>query len=198
MPEWLVKLLISAGSVLLTLTITLIFNKVVGVPKELKKQKQQALAEKEKLKQENMIRDQKILEIETSLPVFHQQSIEIRTQLQETDKAILATCGQIQESVLTNQKILNQRLDRLEKREKNALRAKILADHRLFTNIEKNPEQAWSEMEHHSFFELVKDYEDLNGNDYVHSDVIPAMNKLEVVPMTDLARLEKLYKSRHV
>ena len=169
--------------------------------KELRKAKgltQQALAEKEKLKQENMIRDQKILKIETSLPVFHQQSIEIRTQLQETDKAILATCSQIQESVLTNQKILNQRLDRLEKREKNALRAKILADHRLFTSIEKNPEQAWSEMEHHSFFELVKDYEDLNGNDYVHSDVIPAMNKLEVIPMTDLARLEKIYKSRHM
>lgn len=198
MPSWLINVLTAAGSVILTLTVTLIFNKVTGIPKELKKQKQQALAEKEKLKQENMIRDQKISEIETSLPVFHQQSIQIRTQLQETDEAILKTCGQIQEGVLTNQKILNQRLDRLERREKNALRAKILADHRLFTSVEKNPEQAWSEMEHHSFFELVKDYEDLNGNDYVHSDVIPVMNKLEVIPMTDLARLEKIYKSRHI
>ena len=44
---------------------------------------------------------------------------------------------------------------------------------------------AWSEMEHHAFFELVRDYEDLNGNDYVHSTVIPAVNELSVIPMTD-------------
>lgn len=198
MPAWLTGVLGAIGSILLSLTVTLIFNKAVGLPKEVKKQKKLAEAEKEQLKQENLVRDKKITAIETDLPIFHQQSIKIRTELQETDKTILETCNKIQESVLTNQKILNQRLDRLEKREKNALRAKILADYRLFTCEEKNPKQAWSEMEHHSFFELVKDYEDLNGNDYVHSVVIPAMNKLEVIPMSDLVRLEEIYKSRHI
>ena len=198
MPEWLIGVLGTIGSILVSLTVTLIFNKTIGLPKEIKKQKKVVEAEKEQLRQENLIRDKKITAIETDLPIFHQQSIKIRTELQETDKTILETCNKIQESVLTNQKILNQRLDRLEKREKNALRAKILADYRLFTCEEKNPKQAWSEMEHHSFFELVKDYEDLNGNDYVHSVVIPAMNELEVIPMSDLANLEEMYKSRHI
>jgi hypothetical protein len=198
MPAWLVGVLSAIGSILLSLTVTLIFNKAVGLPKELKKQKKLAEMEKEQLKKENQTRDKKIADIETNLPIIHQQSLKIRTELQETDKTILETCNKIQESVLTNQKILNQRLDRLEKREKNALRAKILADYRLFTCKEKNPKQAWSEMEHHSFFELVKDYEDLNGNDYVHSVVIPAMNELEVIPMSDLTNLEEMYKSRHI
>jgi hypothetical protein len=51
-------------------------------------------------------------------------------------------------------------------------------------------------MEHHSFFELVHDYESLGGNDYVHSDVIPDMNKLRVIPMTDRTTLYELMSSR--
>ena len=51
-------------------------------------------------------------------------------------------------------------------------------------------------MEHHAFFRLVEDYEDLGGNDYVHSDVLPAMNKLEVVRMDDKQTLLALMSSR--
>ena len=57
---------------------------------------------------------------------------------------------------------------------------------------------AWSEMEHHAFFKLVHDYEALNGNDYVHSDVIPAMNKLAVIPMSDKETLLALMQSRRL
>ena len=57
--------------------------------------------------------------------------------------------------------------------------------------------KAWSEMEHHSFFELVHDYEELGGNDYVHSVVIPEMNKLHIIPMNNYDELEKLFNSRH-
>jgi hypothetical protein len=193
MPEWIVSALISAGSVLLTLTVTLIFNKVVGLPKILKKRKDQDDLERDQLKQENLIRDQKIAQIEADNKSRRAEVEAQRDQLQKTDQAILDTCTKIQEGLVD----INQRLDHLEKREKNALRAKILTDYRLFTNKEKNPQLAWSEMEHHSFFELIRDYEDLDGNDYVHSEVIPAMNKLEVIPMDDSYRLEKLYQTRH-
>jgi hypothetical protein len=193
MPEWIVSALISAGSVLLTLTVTLIFNKVVGLPKILKKRKDQDDSERDQLKQENLIRDQKIAQIEADNKSRRAEVEAQRDQLQKTDQAILDTCTKIQEGLVD----INQRLDHLEKREKNALRAKILTDYRLFTNKEKNPQLAWSEMEHHSFFELIRDYEDLDGNDYVHSEVIPAMNKLEVIPMDDSYRLEKLYQTRH-
>ena len=105
-------------------------------------------------------------------------------------------CSAIKDSVKENQDILNYRLDRLEKREKNTYRAKILDEYRLFTDERKNPMRAWSEMEHHAFFELVKDYEDLGGNDYVHSTVLPAMNALEVVLMSNKIRLAELMASR--
>lgn len=193
MPEWIVSVLISAGSVLLTLTVTLIFNKVVGLPKILKKRKGQDDLERDQLKQENLIRDQKIAQIEADNKSRRAEVEAQRDQLQKADQAILDTCTKIQEGLVD----ITQRLDHLEKRERNSLRAKILTDYRIFTNKEKNPQLAWSEMEHHSFFELIRDYEDLDGNDYIHSEVIPEMNKLEVIPMSDSHRLEKLYQTRH-
>lgn len=51
-------------------------------------------------------------------------------------------------------------------------------------------------MEHHSFFKLVGDYEDLGGNDYVHHTIVPAMNELDVIPMVDEKGLTQLYESR--
>lgn len=201
MPGWLIAVLSSVGSVLLSLTVTFIFNKVVGIPKELKKQRESAEAKEEKLKLENQARDAKIASLEAAvnaLPGYRAQSLQIQQQLQSSDKDILNLCTEIKNGVVDNQKILNERLDRLEKREKNAIRAKLLDEYRLFTDESKNPLLAWSEMEHHAFFELVRDYEDLHGNDYVHSTVIPAINELEVVPMSDKARLLELMTSRRL
>lgn len=199
MPSWLLNILCTIGSIILTLTVTLAFNRLVGWPKELKKQKDAAARREAQLEQENRARDIKIATLENAvnaLPGYRAQSLSIQTQLQNTDKEIVSLCNTIKDSVKENQDILNTRLDRLEKREKNALRAKILDEYRLFTDESKNPMRAWSEMEHHAFFELVKDYEDLGGNDYVHSTVLPAMNELEVVMMSNKQRLAELMASR--
>lgn len=199
MPSWLLNVLGAAGSVLLSLTITFIFNKLVGFPKELKKQKAAAALKEAQLENENKARDLKIAALETAvaaLPGYRSQSLQIQSQLQNSDKEILALCAAIKQGVTDNQSILNDRLDRLEKREKNAIRATLIDEYRLFTDEVKNPMLAWSEMEHHAFFELVKDYEDLHGNDYVHSTVIPAMNELNVIPMWDKQALAKLMNSR--
>ena len=201
MPNWLITILTSIGTLLITLTVTFIFNKVVGWPKELKKQKELEKAKEAQIKQENCARDAKIASLEAAvnaLPGYRAQSLQIQAQLQNTDKDILAACVDIKNSVLENQHVLNERLDRLEKREKNAIRAKLLDEYRLFTDETKNPMLAWSEMEHHAFFELIKDYEDLNGNDYVHSTVIPAMNQLTVIPMSDKQQLLLLMNSRRL
>ena len=201
MPGWLIAILSSVGSVLISLTVTFIFNKVVGIPKELKKQREAEAAKEEKLKLENQARDAKIASLEAAvnaLPGYRAQSLQIQQQLQSSDKDILNLCTEIKNGVVDNQKVLNERLDRLEKREKNAIRAKLLDEYRLFTDEAKNPMLAWSEMEHHAFFELVRDYEDLHGNDYVHSTVIPAINELEVIPMSDKTRLLELMASRRL
>ena len=55
---------------------------------------------------------------------------------------------------------------------------------------------AWSEMERDAFFEQIADYESLNGNGHIHTVVIPAMQKLRVIYMTDVDALDELYKSR--
>lgn len=199
MPSWLLTLLTSVGTLVLTLTVTRLYNKLVSLPSEVKKQKAAEKEREEQLEQANSERDAKIADLEVAvnaLPGYRAQSLQIQAKLQSTDAEILKACEEIKKSVLENQLILNERIDRLEKREKNAIRAKLLDEYRLFTDEYKNPMLAWSEMEHHAFFELVRDYEDLHGNDYVHSTVIPAMNELIVIPMSDKQALLKLMNSR--
>jgi hypothetical protein len=122
----------------------------------------------------------------------------MQDQLQCADNAIVDLCKEIRDDVVANREMLDTRLKDLERREKNSLRAKILSEYRLYTDEVKNPMQAWSEMEHHAFFKLVRDYEALNGNDYVHSDVLPAMNRLEVIPMSNKEKLLELMQSRRL
>ena len=199
MPNWLLTILTSAVTVLISLTTTFLFNKLIGLPKELKKQRELEKQKEEQLKRENKERDCKIAALQAAvdaLPAYRAQSMQIQAALQETDKEILAACLEIKNGVADNQHVLNARLDRLEKREKNAIRAKLLEEYRLFTDESKNPMLAWSEMEHHAFFELLKDYEELNGNDYVHSTVVPAMNELAVILMSDKQALAQLMSSR--
>lgn len=131
-----------------------------------------------------------------AMPGYRQQSIQIQNELKEADETILETCAAIQAGVIENQQILVERLDKLESRERNALRAKILDMHRLFTSKQKNPMHAWTEMERDAFFDIIKDYESLNGNGHIHSVVIPEMNMLDVIPMSDKKAVEELFHSR--
>ena len=120
MPEWVLNILPAAGSVVLTLTVTLLFNTLVAFPKERKKQKEAERLEKEQLSKEAAERDKKISTLEAavaSLPAYRAQSIQIQQQLQNADTTILATCQQIQTTAIENQRALTARLDRLEKRE---------------------------------------------------------------------------------
>jgi hypothetical protein len=201
MPDWFYNILGAIGSILLSLSVTFAFNRLVGIPKELRKQKEDARKQEEQRKQENIVRDNKIAALETAvnaLPGYRAQSLQIQQQLQGTDKEILAACVEIKESMLENRAVLDERLDRLERREKNTIRAKLIDEYRLFTDETKNPMLAWSEMEHHAFFALVSDYEDLHGNDYVHGTVLPAMNELVVIPMSDKHALAELMHSRKI
>lgn len=131
-----------------------------------------------------------------ALPNYRKKSLEVQQELRDNDSAILDTCKKIQDGVDENNRVLNERLDKLEDRERNDLRAKILDMHRLFTSKKRNPMQAWSEMERDAFFDLISDYESLNGNGHVHTTVIPEMNMLRVILMTDTKTLAELFHSR--
>lgn len=148
----------------------------------------------ERRKQQDDINE--ALEGVRAMPTYRQQSLKIQKELKDSDEKILETCQTIQEGVNENQRILNERLDKLEDRERNALRAKILDMHRMFTSKKMNPMQAWTEMERDAFNELIADYESLNGNGHVHTVVIPEMNRLRVILITDVQAVAELFHSR--
>lgn len=187
-------------TVFASLLVTFIFNKVAGLPKELKKQRETERMEKEKHLAEDAERDRRIKALEDSVnkyPAYREQSLQIQQQLKQSDVNILEVCNAIKDDVVANREMLDSRLKSLERREKNALREKILDLYRKFTDDVLNPMSAWTDMERHSFFELVKDYESLGGNDYVHKVILPAMNQLDVISMDDLDVVKELYDSRN-
>ena len=191
--------IVAAVTCLASLLVTFIFNKVAGIPKELKKQREADRKRVTNLEEAMEKIEERIVIIEEAVghyPEYRAQSLQIQSQLEQTDKNILEVCDSIKSAVIDTGERLDKRLGDLEKREKNSLRAKILNEYRFYTDERKNPMQAWSEMEHHSFFKLVEDYESLGGNDYVHGTIIPAMNELDVISMSDLDKLKELYQSR--
>ena len=183
-----VAVLTTAGTVFASLLVTFIFNKVSGLPQEINKQKKEQQKKLDNI--ENRL--EAVEESVSHYPEYRAQSLRIQRELQCKDESILSVCEKIEK---IGEK-LDERLIELERREKNSLRAKILTEYRLYTDERKNPMQAWTEMEHHSFFKLVEDYESLGGNDYVHGTIIPAMNELDVIPMDRLSKIKELYDSR--
>lgn len=92
--------------------------------------------------EDNKMRDEKIARLEAAideLPKYREKSREIQEELKATDKEIVELCGAIRDSVIQNRVEVLDKLDRLENREKNALRAKILEEHRLYTDESRNP-----------------------------------------------------------
>ena len=183
-----IAILTTAGTVFASLLVTFIFNKVSGLPQEIKKQKK----EQQKKIDNIEARLENAEEAISHYPEYRAQSLRIQRELQCKDESILSVCEKIEK---IGEK-LDERLIELERREKNSLRAKILNEYRLYTDERKNPMQAWTEMEHHSFFKLVEDYESLGGNDYVHGTILPAMNELDVIAMSELEKVKELYDSR--
>ena len=188
-------------SVFITLTVTFIFNYFVGLPKKIRNDKEQDKKIVNNLilrmdSQEQNIK--KLQDVVDKLPQYREQSLKIQAELKETDVSITEICEAIKNEVVENRTEVMQKLNRLEEREKNALRAKILEEHRFYTDEQRNPLKAWSEMEEHSFRKLVEDYEALGGNDYVHEIVLPDMNRLDVISMQDSIKLKELYDSRKI
>lgn len=178
-----VTLLTTALTVVVTLGVTLLFNYFVGLPKKVRQQREEEAKQMKELQDTNKDLANRVKTLEEA----NTSNTCAGADLQKRDSEILEVCKNIQ-----------ARLESLEGREKNKIRADILREYRQFCNKDRNPLQAWSEMEHHSFFKQIEDYEALGGNDYVHSTIIPNVNMLKVIPMSDLKALEGLYHSRRI
>ena len=77
---------------------------------------------------DNESRDEKLAALEES-----------DNKLKEADKNILELCREIQADIKQNRIDVIAKLERLESREKNALRAKLLEEYRLYTDESRNP-----------------------------------------------------------
>ena len=106
-------------------------------------------------------------------PEYRRQSLEIQQELK----------GEIKELKETQQKIMNQLMEieeQKKRKERNKLRDLLLQNYRYYTNKETNPSQSWSRMEAEAFWELFRDYEEAGGNGYIHTTVLPEMERLIV------------------
>ena len=142
--------------------------------------------------EKNKRRDEQIEQVLAAVekyPIYRQQSVEIQQKLQ-------SGIDRLTESV----EKISQRQDQIEadsnERKVNELRSKLLKMYHDYTNVEKNPLQAWTELEKESFDSMFKDYEKLGGNGSMHSAVKPAMDRLRVIPMHEDAEIVKLMHSR--
>ena len=68
--------------------------------------------------------------------------------------------------------------------------------HQMYTNPDRNPMLAWTELEKESFDAIFTDYEKLGGNGFMHTNVRPDVDKLRVIPMYAAADIVALMQSR--
>ena len=125
--------------------VTFIFNKVAGIPKDLKKQREADRKRVEALEETVEKMEERLAKVEEAVghyPEYRAQSLKIQNQLEQADVHILEVCDSIKNAVIANGENLDRRLDDLERRERNSLRAKILDEYRLYTDERKNPKQA--------------------------------------------------------
>ena len=127
--------------------------------------------EAQKQKDEELI---EALEAARKYPEYRKQSIKIQKALEEQIKEL--------RSMLQDD---HERLVRVEEQERrrecNRLRDTLLQNYRYYTNRETNQSQSWTRMEAEAFWDLFKDYEDLGGDGYMHTEVQPAMERLLII-----------------
>ncbi len=201
-------------SVLITLVITFLFNKLIALPKAIQAQRAAEEAEvaakeeaERKYKEDIEKRLQKVEAVTEAIPGYRQQSLQIQQELRLGQQQVKAELKAEQSEIVQLCKTMNSALNTLtaefkeaqaqtNEREKNDLRQKLIREYNLFTDPRRNPTRAWSEMEYNAFMSQVRDYEALGGNDFIHHTVLPAMSVLEVVSMGNVVRLEEVMSSR--
>lgn len=115
-----------------------------------------------------------VLEVISNYPKYRQQSLQIQKELTDQIDDIRK---QVREGLVRIEEIEAES----RRRDRNKIRDRLLQSYRHYTDKERNPDQSWTAMEAEAFWELFGDYEELDGNGYMHTVVQPAMNLLTVI-----------------
>jgi len=151
------------------------------------------LALTDKVKDDQM---KKIMSQIEQYPKWRQQSIDRQIEFTKAIDNLKIS----QQQIIDEVKRIEDKRDQAEKQRKkikrNELQDKLLQSYHIYASKEKNPTLAWSEMEKSAFEAMFSDYEELDGDGYMHTVVQPAMSALETVPMSNINRLTEVMQSR--
>ena len=145
--------------------------------KELKKLNDSRIAERQLKLEEERAQKKKVDEawaVTQKYPVYHQESIDIRDGLKKEIQEIRDYCS-------TLMKRFEEIEEQNKKRECSKLRDMLLQNYRYYTSETQNPSQSWTRMESEAFWELFREYEEAGGNGYMHTEVLPAMQRLNII-----------------
>lgn len=137
-----------------------------------------ALYEAKRQKDEQM---RQTWEAVSKYPEYRKQSVQIQQLLEGEIQEIREMQLQNTEALKELQARMDQNEEQSNRRNRNKLRDLLLQNFRYYTNPKTNPNQTWTHMEAETFWELFHDYEDMGGNGYVHSEVLPKMEQLLIV-----------------
>lgn len=127
--------------------------------------------ESEKKRDEQL---QEALEAVRKYPEYRKKSVEIQQKLENEIQGLRISQQETAERLAAME-------EATKRRERNKLRDRLLQNYRYYTSSDTNPSGTWTRMESEAFWELFRDYEDAGGNGYVHTVVLPEMEKLIVV-----------------
>lgn len=155
----------------------IIFAFLFKIYKELKRnvdKKNEEQSKKEEQEQEDKRKLQVAYDATQKYPEYRKQSLEMQKKLEAEIKLL-------KDGQATLMRRFEEITEQNRKRDRNKLRDMLLQSYRYYANKDQNPSQSWTQMESEAFWELFRDYEDLGGNGYMHTEVQPAMERLLVV-----------------
>lgn len=140
---------------------------------------------KEKYKQMLDTHDKEIQEIkkhhEEDVTHFYETQITYKQQSIDKQNAIDRRFGEVSKQINDLTGLISNHYEETKRLKRNELREKLLNNYRHYTSLEENPQQVWNEMEADAFWHLFSDYEQLDGNGYMHTVVKPAMEALTLI-----------------
>ena len=154
----------------------------------------------DKMREDNEVFESQLKEVQPALENITKSLETTQAQLFEvieTQNSLIGEIKNISETQNTFSSQFNKFKNELDEQQVNKLRDRLLQIYRFYSSDEKNPLQAWTEMEKDAFDKLFKDYEKLGGDGYMHSVVEPEMRKLEIIKMSDHDLVSSLMKSRN-
>lgn len=174
------------GNITLTQIVGLILALLFGwkIYLQVKKffdNKKDLLIKKHEAEEEKDKQLKEVLAEVNKYPEYREQSRRIQQDFQRQIDSLNSSQKQIVKVQGEMCCSLKELKDAIDKRECNKLQDRLLQSYKYYTDPVKNPDKTITSMEAQAFWALFSDYEDVGGDGYMHTVVMPAMKMLKVV-----------------